>query len=267
VGIKDWIARITGQARPADPAPAVPVSPAAPTEADILAALDRVQAMIAGGVVPGGRPVAGPTRVDHGARHHAAAAQPRAGQPRGVLGDGDRDRLPPEAIGGYTRLPRRWADSRPIENGKTSLMLLIDQLDLLGATMDKIFDAVVRVDADALIAHGRFCRRSSAPPRPAAGSTSVSSRRRAAPQLAGPAMTDRDDDGRSLTETVRAHAEAVRAQLARITALRAANPGHHHAPRRAQPARPRCSRPAHPGPVPGGRTGSGRADPDRPNAP
>ena len=62
----------------------------------------------------------------------------------------------PEAIGGYTRLPRRWADSRPIENGKTSLMLLIDQLDLLGATMDKIFDAVVRVDADALIAHGRF---------------------------------------------------------------------------------------------------------------
>jgi len=54
------------------------------------------------------------------------------------------------------RLPRQWADSRPIENGKTSLMLLIDQLDLLGATMDKIFDAVVRVDADALIAHGRF---------------------------------------------------------------------------------------------------------------
>jgi hypothetical protein len=35
-------------------------------------------------------------------------------------------------------------------------MLLIDQLDLLAATMDKIFDAVVRVDADALIAHGRF---------------------------------------------------------------------------------------------------------------
>ncbi len=35
-------------------------------------------------------------------------------------------------------------------------MLLIDQLDLLSATMDRIFDAVVRVDADALIAHGRF---------------------------------------------------------------------------------------------------------------
>ncbi len=62
----------------------------------------------------------------------------------------------PEAIGGYLRLPRDWADSRPIEGGKTSLMLLIDQLDLLSATMDRIFDAVVRVDADALIAHGRF---------------------------------------------------------------------------------------------------------------
>ena len=36
-------------------------------------------------------------------------------------------------------------------------------------------------------------------------------------------MTTRDD-GRGLTETVRAHAEAVRAQLARITALREASP-------------------------------------------
>ncbi|MDO5683625.1 MAG: hypothetical protein Q4G46_12475, partial [Propionibacteriaceae bacterium] len=62
----------------------------------------------------------------------------------------------PEALGGYLRLPRDWADSRPIDNGKTSLMLLIDQLDLLGVTMDKIFDAVARADADALIAHGRF---------------------------------------------------------------------------------------------------------------
>ena len=62
----------------------------------------------------------------------------------------------PAAIGNYTRLPREWADSRPIENGRTSLMLLVDQLDLLGSTMDDILDAVVRVDADALIAHGRF---------------------------------------------------------------------------------------------------------------
>ena len=62
----------------------------------------------------------------------------------------------PEAIGGYLRLPRQWADSRPVDRGKTSLMILIDQLDLLGATMDKVFDAVNRADAAALIAHGRF---------------------------------------------------------------------------------------------------------------
>ena len=62
----------------------------------------------------------------------------------------------PEALGGYLRLPRDWADNRPIENGKTSLMLLIDQLDLLGTTMDKVFDAANRADAEALIAHGRF---------------------------------------------------------------------------------------------------------------
>lgn len=62
----------------------------------------------------------------------------------------------PEALGSYLRLPRDWADSRPIEDGKTSLMLLIDQLDLLAATMDKFLDAVARVDADALVAHGRF---------------------------------------------------------------------------------------------------------------
>ena len=77
----------------------------------------------------------------------------------------------PEAIGSYLRLPRDWADSRPIESGKTSLMLLIDQLDLLSATMDRIFDAVVRVDADALIAHGRFLQDKfghapAPPPRP-----------------------------------------------------------------------------------------------------
>jgi hypothetical protein len=156
MGFKDWIARITGQAGTADPAPPVTPVAAAPTEDDILAALDRVQTMIAGGVVP----AAVQSRVSR------ISTTVRETMPRlRNLGLGSQEAYSvmatatdylPEAIGGYTRLPRRWADSRPIENGKTSLMLLIDQLDLLGATMDKIFDAVVRVDADALIAHGRF---------------------------------------------------------------------------------------------------------------
>jgi hypothetical protein len=53
-------------------------------------------------------------------------------------------------------LPRRFADSRPVDGGRTSLMVLVDQLDLLGATMDQVFDAVCRDDATALVAHGRF---------------------------------------------------------------------------------------------------------------
>ena len=62
----------------------------------------------------------------------------------------------PEAVGGYLRLPRRFADSRPVDGPKTALMVLMDQLDLLGATMDAVFDAVCRDDANALVAHGRF---------------------------------------------------------------------------------------------------------------
>ena len=62
----------------------------------------------------------------------------------------------PEAVGAYLRLPRQWADSRPVSGGKTSLMVLCDQLDLLAATMDRVFDAVNRADAAALVAHGQF---------------------------------------------------------------------------------------------------------------
>jgi hypothetical protein len=135
---------------------APPVISAAPTEGDILAALDRVQAMIAGGVVPAAvesrvRRIATTVRDTMPRLRNLGLGSPEAYSVMATATD-----YLPEAIGGYTRLPRRWADSRPIENGKTSLMLLIDQLDLLAATMDKIFDAVVRVDADALIAHGRF---------------------------------------------------------------------------------------------------------------
>lgn len=62
----------------------------------------------------------------------------------------------PEALSAYLRLPRDWADSRPIEGAKTSLLILVDQLDLLGSTVDKMYDAVLQADAQALIAHGRF---------------------------------------------------------------------------------------------------------------
>ena len=62
----------------------------------------------------------------------------------------------PEAVGGYLRLPREWADTRPIDGGRTALMVLVDQLELLSSTMTKMLDAANRADAQALIAHGRF---------------------------------------------------------------------------------------------------------------
>ncbi len=62
----------------------------------------------------------------------------------------------PEALGAYMRLPRDYADQRPVSNGKTSLMVLCDQLDLLAHKMDEVYVAVCQSDADALVAHGRF---------------------------------------------------------------------------------------------------------------
>jgi hypothetical protein len=150
--LSELLARLTGRRRE----PERPVLPRVPTSDDLLAALDAVAAMVAGAAVPA--PVASRVfRVSRTVRDTI----PRLSN----LGAGSlqaynvmataTDYLP-EAIGGYLRLPRQFADSRPVDRGKTSLMILIDQLDLLAATMDKVFDAVCRADADALVAHGRF---------------------------------------------------------------------------------------------------------------
>ncbi len=227
MGFKDWLDKITGRRSSSAPAAgwstdgepiAGTTSPAPPTEADILAALDRLAASVSGGVVP----------AVVASRVAKVSQTIRDTMPRlRNLGLGSLDAYSvmatatdylPEAIGAYTRLPRQWADSRPIENGKTSLMLLIDQLDLLGATMDKIFDAVVRVDADALIAHGRFLQEKfghassggtlnlgDQPPPPPA-------------QQPGPAMSS----DRGLEATLRA---AYSSALERIAALRSAQEG------------------------------------------
>ncbi len=154
MGFWDWL---TG--RDSTPPPvAVPEVDPAPTEADILSSLDGVEQLIASGTLPSV------------VRSRAARVTRlvRDTLPRlGSLGLGSYDSYSvvatatdylPEAIGAYLRLPRDWADSRPVENGKTPLLLLIDQLDLLGATMEKIYDAANSTDAAALITHGRFLR-------------------------------------------------------------------------------------------------------------
>ena len=49
MGFKDWLAAITGR-RPQPPAFEPPPTPAAPTETDIMRALDHVEEMVDGGV-------------------------------------------------------------------------------------------------------------------------------------------------------------------------------------------------------------------------
>jgi hypothetical protein len=147
----DFFARLTGRKQEPEPAPI----PRAPTNDDLLAALVRVEQLVAQGAVP----AVVASRVNRVVRV-VRETIPRLGnlggsaQAYSVMATAT-DYLP-EAIGGYLRLPRQWADTRPVDRGKTSLMILIDQLDLLAATMDKVFDAVNRADAAALIAHGRF---------------------------------------------------------------------------------------------------------------
>jgi hypothetical protein len=131
------------------------VLPHVPTGPELLAAVDAIGPQIHGKV-----PGMVQARVDR------ITATVRDTLPRlDQLGAGSRDAHSvmatvtsylPEALGAYLRLPRSFADRRPVDGGKTSLMVLIDQLDLLSSTMDKIFEAVCRSDADALVAHGKF---------------------------------------------------------------------------------------------------------------
>jgi hypothetical protein len=147
----DFFARLTG--RKAEPEPVQ--GPRAPTNDDLLAALVRVEQLVADGAVPA--VVASRVgRVVRTVRDTIPRLGNLAGSAQAYSVMATATDYLPEAIGGYLRLPRQWADTRPVDRGKTSLMILIDQLDLLAATMDKVFDAVNRADAAALIAHGRF---------------------------------------------------------------------------------------------------------------
>jgi hypothetical protein len=132
------------------------VVPPVPTSEDLYAALDRVEAMVAGGTVPA--PVVSRVRrVDRVVRDTIPRlARLGAGSPQAYSVMATATDYLPEAVDGYLRLPRQFADSRPVDGGKSSLLVLVDQLDLLAATMDKVFDAVCRDDAAALVAHGRF---------------------------------------------------------------------------------------------------------------
>lgn len=154
MGIWDWLTGSGADASATQPEEDEVAK--APTAADIDAALDDVEKLVGDPAVPG-VVRARTLRVTRTVRN----TLPRLG----LLGLGSYDAYSvvatatdylPEAIGSYLRLPRDWADSRPVDGGKTPLLLLVDQLDLLGVTMDSIYDAANTTDAAALITQGRF---------------------------------------------------------------------------------------------------------------
>lgn len=152
MGLKSWWKRTRGE----DEQDQEYVVPPPPTDQDVLAALNKVNAMLREGNAP---PVVTSRVVRIARTIHQTLPRLHElglGSEEGYSVVATATDYLPEAISGYLRLPRDWADTRPIEGQKTALMVLTEQLELLGLTMDKILDAANRADAQALIAHGRF---------------------------------------------------------------------------------------------------------------
>lgn len=129
--------------------------PAPPTADEVYAALDDTEQLLTSRALPSVVTARGQRVVDT-VRDTVPRLQRLSGSELGYTIIATATDYLPEAIGGYQRLPRRYADTRPVDGAKTSLMVLVDQLDLLGLTMDKVFDAVFRDDARELVAQGRF---------------------------------------------------------------------------------------------------------------
>ncbi|WP_020013222.1 hypothetical protein [Promicromonospora sukumoe] len=148
-----WWQRIFGGGRPEEEQPVA--VPAPPTTEQIVTSVDAVLARASGKA-----PAAVTARVQRVVEtvHEMVPRLDRLGpgsqQAHTVVATATS--YLPEAVDAYLRLPRDFADRRVVDRGKTSLLILCDQLDLLGATLDKISDAVSRADAVALVAHGRF---------------------------------------------------------------------------------------------------------------
>ncbi|WIY81981.1 hypothetical protein [Propionimicrobium sp. PCR01-08-3] len=150
MGIFGWL---KGDQKPADPET---LASPAPTAEDIEKALAKAERMVLDGHAP--TPVL--------ARVLRIITVVRAILPRlSNLGLDSQDAYTvvatatdylPESVAGYLGLPRDWADTRPVANGKSSLLLLVDQLDLLSLTISRMYDATNRQDAAALVAQGAF---------------------------------------------------------------------------------------------------------------
>lgn len=153
MGFWDWL---TGDADPGAEKDEARPAPRPPTADDIERALATAETMAAEGRAPA--PVTSRVRRVTGTVRRIlpriAASGVESADAYTVVATAT-DYLP-ESLNSYLRLPRDWADTRPVEGGKSSLLLLIDQLDLLAATMTRMDDAINRHDATALVAQGRF---------------------------------------------------------------------------------------------------------------
>lgn len=129
--------------------------PPPPTAQDVYAALDATEALLTSAALPS-VVVARGNRIIGTVRDTVPRLEKVSGSDLGYTVVATATDYLPEAVGSYQRLPRRYADTRPVDGAKTSLMVLVDQLDLLGLTMDRVFDAVYRQDAQELVAQGRF---------------------------------------------------------------------------------------------------------------
>lgn len=153
MGFADLLDRMLGRA-PAQPEERL-VLPPPPTAEDVLAALTQTEQLLVSSALPS-VVVARAQRVVDTVRDTVPRLRRISGSDLGYTVIATATDYLPEAIGAYQRLPRRYADTRPVDGAKTSLMVLVDQLDLLGLTMDRVFDAVYRDDARELVAQGRF---------------------------------------------------------------------------------------------------------------
>lgn len=153
MGFSDLLDRMLGRP-PTQPEERMTL-PAPPTAEDVYAALDQTEQLLTSTALPSVVTARGQRIVDT-VRDTVPRLAKLAGSDLGYTISATAIDYLPEAIGSYQRLPRRYADTRPVDGAKTSLMVLVDQLDLLGLTMDKVFDAVFRADARELVAQGRF---------------------------------------------------------------------------------------------------------------
>jgi hypothetical protein len=62
----------------------------------------------------------------------------------------------PNTLNNYLTLPRAYADTRTVSDGKTPKQLLGEQLDLIEEKMQEISEAVAKDDVSKLLAQGRF---------------------------------------------------------------------------------------------------------------